>query len=322
MPDVKEVYEMVTQQAPPEPDALERQRKRQRRHTMNRKLGGFAVAAAIVGLALFAYIVSRGESGKRVPASTDTEPSVTVPVVPKVDSVIDLNTGEMTPLPEAILRSLGRAAEGQDRWRQFHVESQYAVSSDGSLLAYVGAGDEGSLQIFTAGLDGTGVRQVTHDPKGATSPAWSPDGTKMAYLGYGGGEIRNLFVLDVATGESTQITDGTSDLWNGPQFTPGGTSLLYCAGPGFRPVLLTVPLTGGESTILFGRARGGMNDACGGSMSPDGSLVTMMGSEIGGPGAIRFVANADGTGLRHIPGGVSNPAGTWSPDGPGSSATS
>jgi hypothetical protein len=58
-----------------------------------------------------------------------------------------------------------------------------------------------------------------------------------------------------------------------------------------------------------------MNDACGGSMSPDGSLVTMMGSEINGPGAIRFVANADGTGLRHIPGGSSNPAGTWSPDG-------
>jgi Tol biopolymer transport system component len=43
--------------------------------------------------------------------------------------------------------------------------------------------------------------------------------------------------------------------------------------------------------------------------------VTMMGSEIGGPGANRFVANSDGTELRNIPRCESNPAGTWSPDG-------
>jgi len=41
----------------------------------------------------------------------------------------------------------------------------------------------------------------------------------------------------------------------------------------------------------------------------------MMGREIGGPGALRFVANADGTELRSIPEGGSNPAGTSSPDG-------
>jgi hypothetical protein len=41
----------------------------------------------------------------------------------------------------------------------------------------------------------------------------------------------------------------------------------------------------------------------------------MMGREIGGPGALRFVANADGTELRPIPEGGSNPAGTSSPDG-------
>jgi Tol biopolymer transport system component len=41
----------------------------------------------------------------------------------------------------------------------------------------------------------------------------------------------------------------------------------------------------------------------------------MMGNEINGPGATRFVANVDGTELRSIPEGSSNPAGTWSPDG-------
>jgi Tol biopolymer transport system component len=58
-----------------------------------------------------------------------------------------------------------------------------------------------------------------------------------------------------------------------------------------------------------------MGHAGSGSLSPDGSLVTMMGHEVNGPGAIRFVANADGTELRQIAGRGSIPAGTWSPDG-------
>jgi Tol biopolymer transport system component len=228
--------------------------------------------------------------------------------VPEVDYMFDLNTRVMTPLPEAIIRSRGETAES----------GQYAASSDGSLLAYVGTGDEGTPQIFIARVDGSGIRQMTHDPTGAASPAWSPDGTRVAYEGYGSGDVRNIFVLDVATGESTQITDETHNQCPScrrtPQFTPDGSSLLYTGGTPY-PVVRTVPVAGGESTILFGRGRGGMADAASGSLSPDGSLVTMMGSEIGGGGAIRFVANSDGTELRNIPGRESNPAGTWSPDG-------
>ena len=66
--------------------------------------------------------------------------------------MIDLNTGVRTPLPEAIIRSLGRTAEGRG------AESQYAASSDGSLLAYVGTDEEGSPQIFIVGIDGTEIR--------------------------------------------------------------------------------------------------------------------------------------------------------------------
>ena len=52
-----------------------------------------------------------------------------------------------------------------------------------------------------------------------------------------------------------------------------------------------------------------------GALSSDGSLVTMMGNEVGGPGAIRFVTKVDGTGKRSMSLGGSNPAGTWSPRG-------
>ena len=231
--------------------------------------------------------------------------------VPRVDYVIDLRSGATTPLPDAIIRSLGTSDE-RDLYPAW--ASRYAASSDGSRLAYVGVGDEGSLQIFIAGIDGTGVRQVTHDPRGAMFPAWSPDGTMIAY---GGSE--GLFVLDVATGESTRIV-GAGYIQPSspqPQFTPDGSSLLYSRRSDTHSdevELRTVPIDGGKSTVLIGRDEG-MGYAASGSLSPDGSLVTMVGNEINGPGALRFVANADGSERRIIPGGNSNPAGTWSPDG-------
>jgi dipeptidyl aminopeptidase/acylaminoacyl peptidase len=333
MPDVRDVYEMVTQQTPPKPDALERQRKRQMRHTMNRKLGVFGiVAAAIIAFALVA-IEGAGQDGGRQPATSGTTgPSVTPPattepwvapptttapwVTPsatsEVDFLVDVNTGEVTQLPKTILRSL----EGQGA-RLGLANGRYAASPDGSTLAFTGLGEKGSPQIFIANIDGTGVRQVTHDPIGATSPAWSPDGTMIAYVGNSRLGNGNLFVLDVAAGESTKISDEAA---SSPSFMPDGSSLLYTGGtPQFPLELKTVSIAGGESRLLFG-ADEGITDSGNASMSPDGSLVTFLSSdtptgEVGHCGPCRLLANADGTNRQVITGWMANPAGTWSPDG-------
>jgi Tol biopolymer transport system component len=92
------------------------------------------------------------------------------------------------------------------------------------------------------------------------------------------------------------------------------------------PQLLTVPVAGGKSTLLF-PLPAYLEDSGNGSLSPDGSLVTFQGSgwtfdgkttppgTVGHCGPCRWVARADGTDRRIIPGYQSNPAGTWSPDG-------
>ena len=271
----------------------------------SRKIGVLAVVAA--GLVALAVVLGtqRGERaaapGERTPAADapSNSGSVAETGTPKSDYVIDLNTGVRTLLPRAIIGSAAKLG-------------QYAVSPDGSQLAYVGDDNDGTPQIFVAGIDGSGIRQVTHDPVRAASPAWSPDGTKIAYGGSG-----SLFVLDVATGDSTPIADaGRGGPWAQPQFSPDGSSLLYTdPGPSdYGSVLRTVPIDGGKTAVLIGPDEG-MGHAGNGSLSPDGLLVTMMGNEINGPGAARFVSNVDGTERRHIPEGGSNPAGTWSPDG-------
>jgi Tol biopolymer transport system component len=243
-----------------------------------------------------------------------------VSAAPEVDYVIDLNTGVKTALPESIIRTLEELPEHRG-------SGQYAASIDGSQLAYVGSGRGGEPQIFVAGIDGEGVRQVTHEPKGAKSPAWSPDGRTIAYLTatdlqafcvncHTPGKLK---VVDVATGESTQILDEA--VWD-VQFTPDGSSLLYTHDERFlltTPTLRTVPVGGGESTLFIG-PDGGLTDALSGSLSPDGSLVTYLASgdpvEGGGHcGPCRWVANADGTDRRTLPCWATNPSGTWSPDG-------
>jgi Tol biopolymer transport system component len=318
MNETRDLLERVGERFTFPDEAYERMLRRRDRKRRNQRIAAGAVGIAVFVAAIW-IIATGGPSDRTQPAVTG--PSVpSAPGVPEVDYVIDLDTGAMTPLPETLVRSLGGLL----------FEHQYAVSPDGSLLAFVGT-DEEEDQIFIAGIDGTGVRQVTDEPNGAWSPAWSPDGTRIAYEGLDSGHVLGLYVLDVDSGESTQITGVNADYERAgdatlrpgqplePNFTPDGSSLVYTGGSDGHPVIRTVPVAGGESTLLIG-PRGNLRDAENGSLSPDGSLVTFLGSQIDGPGPQRWVADSDGTERRLLPDvyGIpcrSNPAGTWSADG-------
>jgi dipeptidyl aminopeptidase/acylaminoacyl peptidase len=342
--DVLERFAPLVEAPEPSFESFLRRRDRKRR---NQRIAAsvIAIAVFVVPVALFAAGVissDRTQTPGTRPARPAEKPGPPPRVrgappargVPNVDYVIDLNTRVMTPLPESIIRTAGETAEGGWPARLPHNchqpvcgESRYAASPDGSLLAYVGTGDERTPQIFIAGIDGTGVRQMTHDPTGATSPAWSPDGTMIAYMTVAGmrGRTTGIFVLDVAAGESTQVTDETR-IGDGLQFTPDGSSLLYtggiastddCSNRGCGH-LRTVPIAGGPSTVLIGPGTDAwevLSSVAGdGSLSPDGSLVTF--NAPGPRDVTRWVANADGTGLRSLFACYDSiPAGTWSPDG-------
>ncbi len=65
------------------------------------------------------------------------------------------------------------------------------------------------------------------------APDISPDGTDVAFYAYRN-ELPDIFLLNLETGEETQLTN-TPDIWEiEPKWSPDGTKLLYGGGPSMQ----------------------------------------------------------------------------------------
>jgi len=74
MPELKEVFDMVTNQTEPDLDSWRQQDERQRRTARNRKLGVFALAAAIAVVAVV-LMLRADDGGRSTTVGTDTSSS-------------------------------------------------------------------------------------------------------------------------------------------------------------------------------------------------------------------------------------------------------
>jgi WD40 repeat protein len=333
MNDVRTLLERGYADATPPPDGFERMLRRRDRKRRNQRF-----AAGIVGIAVFVAAVwivrditsldstrtvVPGGSGTTGPAETGPAETGPAETAPEPGYLIDLNTGEMTQLPKSIVG--GGYAVSSDGTILPAYSGAFAVSPDGTMVAYASQDDAGNWEVFIASLDGTDVQQVTHDQRGAVDPDWSPDGAAIAYTSGGytseDGNVSNIFVLDLATGETSQVTNEkpTTETCCGPvgaaypQFSPDGASIVYWVNRGVDERsacwpcygVRIVPVTGGKSVLL-------VDDAIPGTLSPDGSTLAVGCGDWIDRGLC--IANADGTNPRVLVGGSAFGP-TWSPDG-------
>lgn len=175
----------------------------------------------------------------------------------------------------------------------------------------------GSFAIYTASEDGSGLKQLTNDvdPGFATLPAWSPDGSKIAFSSTRERSTTGLdiWVMDADGANPTRLTEAAGQ--NGrAAWSHDGTKIAFTStrqsGSLEVAEIWVMNADGSNQTALTSDGKFANSP----SWSPDDSKIVFQ-SNRDGTDQI-YVMNADGTGITRLTNGAwgdQEPA--WSPDG-------
>lgn len=104
-------------------------------------------------------------------------------------------------------------------------------SPDGKQIAFV-SNKDGSPRIYKMDVPAPGTSLndikatlITKRNRESTAPAWSPDGTKIAYCSLVQG-VRQVWLYDLTTGEERQLTQGSGNKEN-PTWAPNSLHLIF-----------------------------------------------------------------------------------------------
>ncbi len=200
--------------------------------------------------------------------------------------LLDLDKSQARPLTQ------GQQVNSGARW-----------SPSGGEIAFI-SDRSGKSQLHLLPTDGGEARQLTDFERGINGFAWSPDGSRIAFsakadeeapdlsaeayrvdrtvyrfdaIGYLDDEVNDIYVLDVAGGEVTRLTDDRSNNSN-LRWAPDGGSILYDANMrpdaarAMTPDLMRVDLAGNTTTVLDGWA-----SIASANFTPQGDRIVFIG---------------------------------------------
>ncbi|MDX6596944.1 MAG: hypothetical protein QOE87_831 [Gaiellales bacterium] len=180
----------------------------------------------------------------------------------------------------------------------------------------------GGYGLFAVPAGGGATRRLDHDPRNLDTPAWSPDGKRIAVsvqdfsCHLGAGLPSHIATVAADGSDARRVTDdgdgqqGSFDRF--PSFSPDGSRIAYAHGTaGSGSIQVTAAAGGGERTPLFAPSD---ERVAAPAWSPDGSRIAYANgrsieSVAPGGGAPKLIA-------RGLPAASCGSGGlAWSPDG-------
>jgi TolB protein len=118
-------------------------------------------------------------------------------------------------------------------------------------IAYVtskGSGTNIAYALMVADSDGFNPQTVVNSRQPLMSPAWSPDGRKIAYVSFERGNS-SIYIQEIATG-SREVVSANKGINGAPAFSPDGTKLALALSNGINPDIYIMDLATRHSTQI------------------------------------------------------------------------
>jgi len=221
--------------------------------------------------------------------------------------LVALTVGMLGGLPTLVSQAEASPGTIADVYPLMEPFENYGIGLMGKI-AFVHDVYPGNSEIYVMNADGTNQIQLTDSPQNDYYPAWSPDGTKIAFCSHRDGNWE-IYAMNADGSNQTRLTNNPADDAN-PSWSPDGTKIAFNSHRDGDWEIYVMNADGSNQTRLTNNPA----DDAHPSWSPDGTRITFQ-SDRDGNREI-YVMNVGGGGEERVTcNSACDEEPAWSPDG-------